>query len=96
MTKSFLILTFLSYGLIVSAQIKPTIDWVLIPAGTFLMGSPTNEVDRSNNETQYTLFRTPKSWRRNALHNDRFSSIVTGLYHDGWRHQSILRIRINS
>jgi formylglycine-generating enzyme len=55
MTKSFLILIFLSYGLIVTAQDKPIIDWAFIPAGTFTMGSPTNEVDRSNNETQHQV-----------------------------------------
>jgi formylglycine-generating enzyme required for sulfatase activity len=55
MTKSFLILTFLGCGLLVTAQIKPTIEWTLIPAGTYTMGSPTNEVDRSKNETQHQV-----------------------------------------
>ncbi len=31
---------------------KPAIAWVPIPDGTFTMGSPASEVDRSENETQ--------------------------------------------
>lgn len=31
---------------------KPNIEWVSIPAGTFTMGSPSSEVNRSNDETQ--------------------------------------------
>ena len=34
---------------------KPTIAWVSIPAGTFTMGSPTSEVDRSSDETQHQV-----------------------------------------
>jgi len=34
---------------------KPTIDWVSIPAGSFTMGSPTSEVDRSDNEIQHQV-----------------------------------------
>ncbi len=34
---------------------KPTIVWVSIPAGTFTMGSPTSEVDRSSDETQHQV-----------------------------------------
>ena len=55
MTKHFLILTFLSYGLFVNAQTKPMIEWVLIPAGTFTMGSPASEADRNKNETQHLV-----------------------------------------
>jgi formylglycine-generating enzyme required for sulfatase activity len=31
------------------------IEWVSIPAGTFTMGSPTSEVDRSDDETQHQV-----------------------------------------
>jgi len=48
-------LTFLSYGLFVPAQTKPIIEWVLIPAGTFTMGSPTSEAERSKNEVQHQV-----------------------------------------
>jgi formylglycine-generating enzyme len=55
MTKNFLILTFMNFGLFTTAQTKPTIEWISIPAGTFTMGSPSSEVDRSNNETQHQI-----------------------------------------
>ncbi len=35
--------------------IKPVIVWVDIPAGTFTMGSPNDEVDRSIDETQHQV-----------------------------------------
>jgi formylglycine-generating enzyme required for sulfatase activity len=38
----------------VTAQ-KPTIEWVEIPAGTFIMGSPTNEAERIFDETQHKV-----------------------------------------
>jgi len=34
---------------------KPNIEWVSIPDGTFLMGSPTNEVGREKDETQHQV-----------------------------------------
>jgi sulfatase modifying factor 1 len=34
---------------------KPAIEWVSIPAGTFTMGSPSNEGDRSADETQHQV-----------------------------------------
>src|SRR5512133_458981 len=55
MKKDFLILTLLSYGLLGTAQNKPIIEWVSIPAGTFTMGSPANEVEISKNETQHQV-----------------------------------------
>ena len=39
----------------VTGQTKPKIEWVSIPAGTFTMGSPESEVDRSKNETQHQV-----------------------------------------
>ncbi len=36
-------------------QTKPTIEWASIPAGTFTMGSPESEVDRSRDETQHQV-----------------------------------------
>lgn len=55
MKRSFLILMFASLWLVTTAQNKPTIEWVDIPAGTFTMGSPTSEVDRKSNETQHQV-----------------------------------------
>jgi len=34
---------------------RPQIDWVDIPAGTFMMGSPKIEVDRGDDETQHQV-----------------------------------------
>ncbi|MEA3445959.1 MAG: formylglycine-generating enzyme family protein [Bacteroidota bacterium] len=55
MKRFFLILVFASFCLLTTAQTKPTIEWANIPAGTFTMGSPTSEVDRSNVETQHQV-----------------------------------------
>lgn len=38
-----------------SAQTKPDIEWVDIPAGTFTMGSPLNESSRRQDEAQYQV-----------------------------------------
>jgi formylglycine-generating enzyme required for sulfatase activity len=55
MKKNFLILSFISFGLLATAQTKPTIEWASIPAGTFTMGSPTGEVGRNEDETQHQV-----------------------------------------
>ena len=34
---------------------KPAIEWVSIPAGTFIMGSPESEVKRWSNEVQHEV-----------------------------------------
>ncbi len=33
---------------------KPSIKWVSIPAGTFMMGSPASEVDRNDDDSQHS------------------------------------------
>ena len=38
----------------VAAQ-KPSIEWASIPAGTFTMGSPIDEADRADDETQHQV-----------------------------------------
>jgi len=37
------------------SQTKPTIEWISIPAGTFTMGSPSDELDRQSDETQHEV-----------------------------------------
>jgi len=41
--------------IVASSQGKPSDEWVNIPAGTFTMGSPQNEEDRSDDETQHQV-----------------------------------------
>ena len=38
-----------------SAQTRPIIEWASIPTGTFAMGSPSSEENRSSNETQHQV-----------------------------------------
>jgi sulfatase modifying factor 1 len=47
--------TFLVSAFSLSAQTKPAIKWVSIPAGTFMMGSPVSEVDRSDDEIEHEV-----------------------------------------
>ena len=49
-----IVLAFLSGIAPVIAQ-KPVIDWAFIPAGTFTMGSPRNEVGRTKDEIQHQV-----------------------------------------
>ena len=37
------------------AQTRPEIEWANIPAGTFTMGSPPNEVNRKDDEIQHQV-----------------------------------------
>ena len=55
MKNSLLLLGFMSLWISGCTQAKQNIDWVEIPAGTFIMGSPTNEVDRDSRETQHQV-----------------------------------------
>jgi formylglycine-generating enzyme required for sulfatase activity len=51
---AFLILTVITVSSFAQAK-KPKIDWVSITGGTFTMGSPANEVNRSDDETQHQV-----------------------------------------
>jgi formylglycine-generating enzyme len=55
MKKHLLILALLCFELYSNAQTKPIIDWVPLPGGTFTMGSPASEPERSKNEAQHQV-----------------------------------------
>ena len=38
-----------------NTQTKPSIEWVSVPAGTFIMGSPETEANRRKDETQHEV-----------------------------------------
>jgi formylglycine-generating enzyme required for sulfatase activity len=46
---------FCSILISILAQNKPTVEWADIPAGTFTMGSPSNEAKRLANEIQHQV-----------------------------------------
>ncbi len=50
MKKIVLILLFTGLGYSAMSQMKPKIEWVSIPAGTFTMGSPSSEVGRAEDD----------------------------------------------
>lgn len=54
--KRFFYVFSLTLGIIsLQAQTKPVIEWVDIPAGTFIMGSPESEAERNTNEIQHQV-----------------------------------------
>lgn len=55
MEKLFLIVSLVILCLSMTAQTKPAIEWVYIPAGTFTMGSPDNEFDRNGLEYEHKV-----------------------------------------
>ncbi len=55
MRKTLFITAFWGLILLTSAQIRPAIEWIDIPAGTFTMGSPAGEAERSGNETPHQV-----------------------------------------
>lgn len=55
MKKSIFTLSVFLFTVLLWAQNKPIIEWVSIPAGTFTMGSPESEVDRSSDEIQHKV-----------------------------------------
>jgi formylglycine-generating enzyme len=48
-------LQFPFFSVCLYGQNKPIIEWIDIPAGTFTMGSPVNELNRTGGETQHQV-----------------------------------------
>jgi formylglycine-generating enzyme required for sulfatase activity len=69
-------LFFIGFGsvLIASAQTKPVIEWVDIPAGTFLMGSPKTEFDRSEYEIQHQVTLSAFSMSKYEVTFDQYDA----------------------
>lgn len=55
MKKTLFLLTFVGFSWILFAQNKPTIEFVSIPAGTFTLGSPEDEPERTERETPHQV-----------------------------------------
>jgi formylglycine-generating enzyme len=55
MKKGITTLISLFVAIVLFAQTKPTIEWVSVPAGTFVIGSPLSEVYRNSNEDQHQV-----------------------------------------
>lgn len=55
MNKTILLSIFITFSISVIAQNKPNIEWVTIPAGTFTMGSPEGEPERTEDEIQHQV-----------------------------------------
>lgn len=45
----------LAVFIIADAQTRPSIEWVVIPAGSYMMGSPTSELERQDDEIQHLV-----------------------------------------
>ena len=68
---------FIFYGLMAVAQNKPVIEWAEIPAGTFLMGSPKSEFDRSDYEIQHSVTLNAFRMSKYEITFDQFDAFCT-------------------
>jgi sulfatase modifying factor 1 len=51
-----------------------TIVWASIPAGTFTMGSASNEIDRNDNETQHQVTLSAFKMSRNEITFEQYDA----------------------
>jgi formylglycine-generating enzyme required for sulfatase activity len=56
------------------AKMKPYIEWVNIPAGTFTMGSPVSEVDRAKDEPQHQVTLSAFKMSKYEITFDQYDS----------------------
>jgi formylglycine-generating enzyme len=59
MKKGIISMAILALTVALSAQKKPEIEWISIPGGTFVMGTPTTEPERGSDERQHTVTLSP-------------------------------------
>ena len=64
----------------VSAQ-KPDIEWANIPAGTFTMGSPVDEVDRKADEIQHQVTLSAFKMSKHEIAVVQFKAFVDATYY---------------
>jgi formylglycine-generating enzyme required for sulfatase activity len=55
---------------------KPSIEWVSIPAGTFMMGSPVSEPDRLDGETLHQVTLSAFMMSKTAITLGQFKSFI--------------------
>jgi formylglycine-generating enzyme required for sulfatase activity/tRNA A-37 threonylcarbamoyl transferase component Bud32 len=55
----FLFVIIIGIFILVALDDKPMVEWVDIPGGTFTMGSPWDEVEREDDETQHEVTLSP-------------------------------------
>lgn len=55
MKKGIILLFVWALSLSLTAQNKPQVEWVSVPAGTFMMGTPTTEAERGSDERQHKV-----------------------------------------
>jgi formylglycine-generating enzyme len=60
-----------------SERMKPAIEWVVIPAGTFMMGSPNDEAGRDKNEPQHQVTLSSFKMSKYEITFDQYDSFCT-------------------
>jgi formylglycine-generating enzyme len=74
--RSFLTIFLTSFLVTIASGQKPAIEWADIPAGTFLMGSPTDEQGRIVDETQHQVTLSAFKMSRYEITVSQFKAFV--------------------